>query len=192
MSQGLTGSTVYGLLSDADRKQVRATLGTEHAHFYHATVKRHLDSIRQHGLDPRFEGEDSSYGHRQHEPYKALHYATKPFLELAFSAASTRARVWNEALGIDVSNDGEVVIVRMPADSILTRSFGLDHSFGNMRLAAEVMLASKEQLSAEEFVSLVRQFGAISCYDPIPPEELEICTDSVCSFDGSFAPLLVA
>lgn len=103
MSQeGLDGSTVYSLLSETDRDQVRATLGVENAHFYHATLKCHLDSIRQYGLHPRFEGEDSGYGRRRHEPDKALRYSTKDFPELALSAARTRVQVWNEALGIHV------------------------------------------------------------------------------------------
>lgn len=192
MSDGLTGIMVYSLLSETDREQVCAALGAEHAHFYHATLKCHLNSIRQYGLHPRFEGEDSSYGHRQHEPDKALRYSSKAFPELALSAARTRAEVWNEALGIHVPNDGEVVVLRVAAASILRRSFGLDHSFGNVRIAAETALASKEHLTAADFIDIVRRFGAISCYDRVPPEEISLCTDEAPSFEGVFAPLLRA
>jgi hypothetical protein len=50
------------------------TLGSRHQHFYHGTLKLHLDSIKQHGLHPCFESEESSYEYRHREPGKAMSF----------------------------------------------------------------------------------------------------------------------
>jgi hypothetical protein len=72
---------------------------------------------------------------------------------------------------------------------LLSKSFGLDHSFDVVSMAVESILLSKDTVSAEEFVNLVAKYGSISCYEIIPPDELEICVDEKFSLDGAFVPL---
>jgi hypothetical protein len=69
------------------------------------------------------------------------------------------------------------------------KSFGLDHSFAALNAAAEAILNSQELLTPDEFIRLIDSFGSIACYETIPPEQLEVCTDASLSFNGQFVPL---
>jgi hypothetical protein len=122
----------YTLLSDEDRPKVKERLLAAHEHFYHGTPAANLDSIRQHGLHPRFESEQSAYANRDWEPNAAIRYCTKNHSELALSAAGTRSHEWDQSAESRVTVSSEIVILRVKTAALLNRSFGLDHSFGEM------------------------------------------------------------
>jgi hypothetical protein len=182
----------YSLFSGTHRTNAQEQLRHDHQHFYHFTLDCHISSIKQRGLDPYFESVDSKYGPRNREPSRAIRYCTRNFLEVGLGAAITRAQVWDETQGIHVPGAAQIVLLRTNA-SILSRSFGLDHSFGDITTAAEVMLQSKKYFTADEFISLIRKYGAISSYEMIPANELELCNDDVKGFckyaEGRFTRL---
>lgn len=185
----LNWDTAYRLLTDSDRATVSNVLARQQF-FYHGTPSKNLASIKEHGLHPGHESEESSYGGRNREPSKALRYCIKQHTGLAMSAAGTRAQEWNPRAEFwETPSDAEILLLRVRASALLARSFGLDHSFGDVRIAVEGLLASKETVSAEEFIDLIERFGSISCYELIPPEDIEICVDKTPSPDGAFAPL---
>ncbi len=181
--------TAYRLLTDADRSTVSNVLA-QHQFFYHGTPSKNLASIKENGLHPRHESEDSNYVGRNREPSKALRYCIKQHTGMAMSAAGTRAQEWNPRVEFwETPLEAGMLFLRVPASVLLARSFGLDHSFGDVRILVEGVLASKKTVSAEEFIDLIERFGSISCYDIIPPEHLEICLDNPPSADGEFISL---
>jgi hypothetical protein len=96
----------------------------------------------------------------------------KSVYELCFKAA--------ESAGVGPSSRdvgaqcSEACASRTPARSLLNRAFGLNNSFGEMRQDAKTLLKDKGHLTAQEFIMLVLDYGAISCYEAIPAGELEI------------------
>jgi hypothetical protein len=179
----------YTLLSDQDRSKVKERLLAAHEHLFHGTPAANLDSIRQHGLHPRFESVHSAYANRDREPCVAIRYCTKNHPELALSAAGNRSQEWDEAVERWVSVSPEIVILRVKAAALLNRPFGLDHSFGEVAGEVESVLKSRHRLTPADFVGLVEKYGSLSCYECIPPEELEICTDAPPSLSGKFSKL---
>lgn len=184
----------YILLPDTARTTVRERLAREHKYFYHFTLDQHASSIKQFGLDPRFEGDDSSYPNRDREPSKAIRYCTEQNLALGLSAASTRQTVWDPSAEMHVPGPARIILLRTPANCLLEKPFGLDHSFSDAARSAEQILQTRPSLSADEFHDIVTRFGAVSCYAVIPPTELEICIGDVAAFchahTGDFSPLL--
>ena len=188
----------YPLLSTEGATAVRKRLAAEHQHFYHFTLDRHLASIKKRGLDPHYESNDSSYPRGYREPGKAIRYSTKQSfgLKVGLSTAKIRAQVWNSATEMWDASGARVVLLRTKGTYMLDRSFGLDHSVGDIDAAVTVMLgeSKQRQLSADQFIQLVTQFNVISCYEIIRPDELEICTDDIAafceSFSGQFEPLV--
>lgn len=181
-------------LSEESRAIVRTRLELDHSYFYHFTLDKRLERITRLGIHPGFESEDSSHGDRSREPAKAMRYCIQSKLDLGLRTARTRALVWDESAGCLRPGDAQVVLLRTKQTSLLGRSFGLDHSFGNADADAERLLQSKAHLTPEEFIDLINYYGAISCYEPIPPAELELCVGSVDQFckslDNEFRPLL--
>lgn len=182
------------LLLASDIITVRKQLVRDHQHFYHFTLDCHLPSLKTHGIHPQFESDDSTYGLRDREPLKAMRYFTKSShgLSVGLTAASTRASVWVRSDEMWVDN-AQVILLRAEVNSLLDRSFGPDLSFGDVACETELMLGSRQHLCADEFIQLITKFGVISCYDAIPPDELEICNDAA-SFSklltGQFVPLV--
>lgn len=160
----------YISISDSDLDKVRAALLRER-YFYHGTTDSVVDSIRISGLDPNRENERSDYGVRS-EP-KAMRFCTLQHAELARDTAYTRAVDWDDRLGTLVQTS-KPILLRTPATSLLSRSFGLDHSFSEMLRAAAALVMEKSHLSAAEFDGLISKYGAIACYQPIPANDLEL------------------
>jgi hypothetical protein len=192
-----TGSSVYPLLSTDGTAAVRQRLAAEHQHFYHFTLDCYrLASIKKRGLDPWYESDESGYARRNREPGKAIRYCTKQScgVKVGLSTANVRARDCRTDLRS--AANVQVVLLRTKATYLLDRSFGLDHSFGDIDVAVDVKLeeSKQPQLTADQFIQLVTQFGVISCYQIIRPDELEICMDDIATFckslNGQFAPLL--
>jgi hypothetical protein len=184
----------YLLLSEADASAVRGILEQTHEYFYHFTLDDHVESIKNTGLDPGFEGEDSRYGNRDREPTNAIRYCTRKVLSLGLSAAATRNQVWSPKHDTWIPLPPErIILLRTRAGGLLSRSFGLDHSHSEVSRAAEALLTtSKERFTAAEFVAIVVKYGDISCYEPIPAAELEICAnikDFYDGLEGEFSPL---
>jgi hypothetical protein len=184
----------YTLLSEADACTARGLLEHIHEHFYHFTLDDHIESIKNTGLDPGFEGEDSHYPNRDREPANAIRYCTSKVLTLGLSAAATRNRVWSPKHDIWCPRPPErIILLRTRASGLLSRSFGLDHSHSEVSRAAEALLTeTKERLTAAEFVAIVAEYGDISSYEPIPANELEICAnikDFCDGLPGEFSPL---
>jgi hypothetical protein len=65
---------------------------------------------------------------------------------------------------------------------LLNKSFGLDHSYAAVASEVDPLLQSSSYLTADQFVTLVCKHGVISCYETIPPEELEILKSDVADF----------
>jgi hypothetical protein len=181
--------TTYTPLSDEDRSKVKQRLLAVHEHLFHGTPAANLDSIRQHGLHPRFESVHSAYANRDREPGAAIRYCIKNHPELALSAAGNRSQEWDEAAEGWVPVSPEIAILRVKAAALLNRPFGLDHSFGEVAGEVEAVLKSRHRLTPDDFVGLVEKYGSISCYACIPPGELEICTDAPPSLAGKFSKL---
>jgi hypothetical protein len=171
----------YDLLLAEDIKKVRAELSREQ-YFYHCTLDNLLDSIRSCGLDPEFEQGRSSYGERR-EPSKAMRFCTrKSVYELCFKTAETRAEVWCPRAETWVPSGAKLALLRTPATSLLNWAFGLDLSFGPVADGVATLLKAKGHLTAQEFITLVSDYGSISCYEAIPAGELEILSGEVRSF----------
>jgi hypothetical protein len=172
------------ILSEEAKKDLRKQLQGEY--FYHFTLDTHFESIRERGLDPEFESEDS---HTSAEP-RAMRFCTQACLSTGLSAAERRATTWN---GYQLLKTGEVALLRAKANSVLTRHFGPDRSHGEMRDDAQSMLRCNGSLSANDFIELMREHGVISVYEIIPASELEFCTSDIrrfCKdFVGEFTPL---
>jgi hypothetical protein len=168
--------------------EVRRALA-QHEHFYHFTTEDKLDSIRELGLDPAFEDIRSSYGNRSLEPKKALRYFTldPEGVLVGRSGAAARAQVWDEEMGMNVPGP-RAVLLRVRANSLLNRRFGLDRSHGEIRDAP-----ADEDLSLTEYLDYVQRYGIISSYAVIPPDEVELCNSGVEDFlvdrTGEFGPL---
>lgn len=150
---------------------VRLALAAQHEHFYHFTTDDALPSIQEHGVDPGYEQDRSSYGQRLHEPAKAMRFFTfdEPGISAGLSAADARTRdddePWRRKL--------KPVLLRAKSDCLLSRQFGLDYSYGPVR---EWRRCLTTRPSAAELLSCIREFGVISAYDVIPPYQLELCT----------------
>jgi hypothetical protein len=183
----------YPLLSTADADAVRKQLSAGHQYFYHFTLDANLQSIAAEGLHPRFVSEASQYATCR-EPARAMRFCIRSSLALGLSAASTRNQYWDEHAFLWLPKSSKVVLIRTPADSLLSRSFGLDHSFGDAdREVTRLLGDSRQQLTPDEFMRVVVKFGAISSYEPIPPGELEVCFNPhefCASLAGTFLPLL--
>jgi hypothetical protein len=165
-------------------------------YFYHGTSRVHLNSIRRSGVDPSFESEESSYPNRDREPGKAMRYCTDRHLDLARLAAQNKSSHRDEVLGIDRDHPEDWLILRTKATSLLKRDFGLDFSYEDAGRAAGRILQSNPYLTPDEFIDNITYYGSISCYEPIPPDELEMCNGAIRSaaeIPGcQFSPLLPA
>ena len=166
----------YTILSDPDKSDVRNRLPVDHEYFFHATPVKNLDSIRENGLDPRFESSDSAYACRHREPGKAIRYCTKTRLQLALSAAETKSQQWDGEKDRYVSGPPPLLL-RIKATVLLGRSFGLDHSFADVEAKVDSILKSSERLTPDEFIEIIDTFGSMSCYECVPPGEIEVCTE---------------
>lgn len=171
--------TRYSLLIETDVPVVRAQLEKNHQHFYHFTLSSRIDSIKNLGLDPGYESTDSLYGGRDREPPKAMRFCTKSNLNLGFSVANQRNQIFNQNTSVwHPSQSVQVVLLRTKATSLLSRSFGLDHSYDiESRSAEELLCENKRTLLPNEFVEIINRHGSISCYETIPPGDLEICRE---------------
>jgi hypothetical protein len=172
-------------------------LAAEHQHFYHFTLDCYrLASIKKRGLDPRYESDESGYARRCREPGKAIRYCTKQSFGLKVGLNTANVRAGGCRTDLRSAGNIRVVLLRTKALYLLDRSFGLDHSFGDIDAEVDVTLeeSKQTQLTADQFIQLVTQFGVISCYEIIRPDELDICIDDITSFceslNGHFAPLL--
>lgn len=181
------------ILSEADKVAVRLRLGRPDQYFYHGTSRVRLDSIRQYGVDPRFESDESDYPHRDREPGKAMRYCTDSHLDLALLAAQNKSSRPDEVVSC---HPEDRLILRTKAASLLKRDFGLDFSHEVARRAAERILQSNQYLTPDEFIQIITYYGAISCYEAIPSDELEMCNGAIRSaaeVSGcQFSPLLPA
>jgi hypothetical protein len=194
MASSMTDETdKYPLLSSADADVVRKRLGADQEHFYHFTLDTNLQSIAAEGLHPRFVSPASQYAACR-EPAHAMRFCLRSSLPLGLSAANTRNQYWDDRAFLWLPKSSKVVLIRTPAASLLNRSFGLDHSFGDADHEVTRLLGdSRQQLTPDEFTGVVVTFGAISSYEPIPPSELEVCLNprEFCSsLAGIFLPLL--
>ena len=84
-------------------------------------------------------------------------------------------------------------MLRTPAQVLLSKSFGLDHSHGGvLQDLTSLGITLETRLTAEQFLYLVDRHGCLSCYEAIPASKLEIC-QSAGSFlapeTGRFLPL---
>lgn len=177
---------IYRWLSNEAKIEVRKELQNEY--FYHFTLDKHLKNIRNRGIDPEFESEES---HTTVEP-RAMRFCTQAYLITGLSAAETRAKIWDPDR-YEWVKTAEIALLRAKANSLFTRQFGLDHSHGEMRDEEQSILTCSGSLTAEDFVALVRKYGVISAYEVIPSAELERCITDVrrfCTdFIGEFLPL---
>jgi hypothetical protein len=167
----------YPLLKDATKASLRETLQREHDFFYHFTLDSRLESIRNSGIDPNYEGIDSAYPQRRLEPAKAMRFCTKEELLLGYRTALTRNSVFDDPQGIWTQGSETVVLLRVKSKILLSREFGLDHSFVTEdelepHLSDGVLIESA-------FAEMVRKKGAISCYEPLPAHQTFICTTDV-------------
>ena len=168
--------------------QVRQSLSQRYDHFYHFTTDERLPSIQQRGLDPAFEDPRRYYAERANEPKKAMRFFTLDPQGIAVGLSAAVARTQEFIDGIWQQGSLKPALLRVKSESLLNRSFGLDHSFGQIREAMQ----SCSALPPREF-NYIREFGIISAYDVIPPAELELCTTGGVQFlsdrRGQFAPL---
>jgi hypothetical protein len=165
-------------LTSQDIRTVQAELERREKYFYHGTLDSKLDSIRKSGIHPKYEHERSSYFDRRGEP-KAMRYCIKRKLCLALSAAETQAPAFDSDRGIPVPSSGGRALLRTPAEALLSRNFGLDYSHGPMAEKAKSILNAGRQLTADDFIDLVSEYGSISCYEVIPASKLEILQGDV-------------
>ena len=135
----------YFLLSEANAFAARVLLERTHNHFYHFTVDDHLESIKNKGLNPCFEGKDSHYADRKREPANAIRYCTIRYLALGLSAATTRNQVWNSQQYMLLPREPErIILLRTKARALLSRAFGLDYSHSEISYAAEALLTATQ------------------------------------------------
>jgi hypothetical protein len=86
----------YPLLKDATKASLRETLQREHKFFYHFTLNSYLESIRNNGIDPNYEGIDSAYSERRLEPARAMRFCTKEELSLGYRTGMSLAAIRRE------------------------------------------------------------------------------------------------
>lgn len=168
---------VYPLLEDDTKASLRERLQREHEFFYHFTPDSNLESIRNSGIDPNYEGIDSAYSQRRYEPAKAMRFCTKDGLSVGYGSALTRNSVFDDSQGIWTQGNATVVLLRIKSSILLSREFGLDHSF-----VTESQLAphlSDGYLTESDFAKMVRTSGAISCHESLPAHQTFICTTDV-------------
>jgi hypothetical protein len=116
-----------------------------------------------------------------------------PGINVGLSAAEQRAPTLVYIDGDYRPGTLKAVLLRVKPECLLSRRFGLDYSWGEVRKWRENLAAT---LSVAEFLSCIRDFGVISVYDVIPPYQLELCTTdgkhflSERSSTHRFAPLL--
>jgi hypothetical protein len=177
------------LLSSDEKAKVRKQLTAQHCFFYHGTPTMNLESIAAHGLDPDFESEDSRYPDRKYEPHRAMRFATLQGIQAAISAANARSAFQSIQGSSGGTSFGGIVLLRVQADTLLDRSFGLDHSHAVVAdIVAEHLSAAKTQLSALDFLQIIDSVGVISCYERIAPDLIEVSEDF--TGVGAFATLI--
>lgn len=178
----------FSLLTEFDKFTIRETHVDKY--FYHGTGRQRFDSIKKRGLDLAFrEGRSIPAGGEQDPLSNKL--CTNRRRGIAINAGERDLPpLWERGPG------DKIIVLRTKATLLLNKRFGLrDRSFPDLWLAVERTLqkTSKQHLTADEFLSLLDEFGVICCYDSIPPQELEISED-INSFlstgGGAFAPLL--
>jgi len=171
----------YPFLAVDDVPKVREVLLLKNQHFYHFTLDKDIDGIKQEGIHPKFEKKRSApLGERVEPP--AMRYCTKQGWEVGFATVKVRAEEWNEEHPGDPAN---IVLLRVAATTFLDRPFGLDHSHGFVVSRFENIRESSEYVSVDDFLKITDDYGAISSYAVILPEELEKCDDAI-----RFCPLL--
>jgi hypothetical protein len=145
----------------------------QHEHFYHVTTNDLLPSIQKLGIDPNFEHDRSRYGRRTHEPENAMRFFTldPPGIRAGLSAADQRTLEFIE--GIWRRGSLKPVLLRVKSGCLLSRRFGLDYSYGQV---GEWRRGLARKPSAEDFLWCIREYGVISTYDVISPDQLELCT----------------
>jgi hypothetical protein len=166
----------YKLLSDDSKAAVRAQLKSAHAYFYHGTTKTRLAGIIAGGLDPEQEHHESEYFWERLEPDKALRYCTQSALITAHETAEERAR-WRDSADPTKLDPADIILLRVKAEALLNRSFGLDHAYLD-DMTVKLEMGADGLLSAEKFLGLFNDGGMISCYEVIPREELQIYSGS--------------
>jgi hypothetical protein len=167
----------YPLLQDATKASLRETLQREHEFFYHFTLESYLESIHDNGIDPNYEGIDSAYSQRRLEPARAMRFCTKEELSLGYRTALTRNSVFDDSQGIWTQGNETVVLLRVKSRILLSREFGLDHSFVTENELEPHL--SGGFLTESAFAEMVRKTGAISCYESLPAHQTFICTTDV-------------
>jgi hypothetical protein len=105
----------------------RVTLQREHEFFYHFTLDSYLESIRNNGIEPNYEGIDSAYSQRRLEPARAMRFCTKEELSLGYRTALTRNSVFDDSQGIWTQGNETVVLLRVKSRTLLSREFRLDY-----------------------------------------------------------------
>jgi hypothetical protein len=168
---------IYPLLKDATKLSLRERLQKEHEFFYHFTMDSNLESIRNSGIDPKYEGADSAYSQRRLEPPSAMRFCTKDELSLGYRTALTRNFVFDDSLGMIVPGDAAVVLLRIKSSTLLSREFGLDHSYVTESEIAPLL--SDGFLTENDFAKFAKKTGAISCYEALPAHQMYICTTDV-------------
>jgi hypothetical protein len=176
-------TTTYTLLSDPTKADIRAQIKSAHAYFYHGTTKARLAGITQTGLDPEHEHHESEYFWERLEPEKALRYCTSATINVAHETAEERAR-WRDSADPTKLDPADIILLRVKAEALLDKSFGLDHAFLD-DMIIKLAVGADGLLSADKFLELFNESGMISCYEAIPREELQI-------YSGSFFDDLAA
>lgn len=168
-------SCEYKLLAATDILAAKCHLIHAEKYVFHFTLKQRIGSIKTKGLDPSYESEDSRYAIRNCEPGDAMRYCFKLGLPVGYSTAISRSQRDGEY----VTRQEDVVLLRAPANALLSRSFGLDHSNADVTTKTpDQVTALIRPFSLAEFIDIVQKTGVISCYEIIPPSELEICIQS--------------
>jgi hypothetical protein len=162
----------FSLLQEFDKDTIRKY----HARkcFYHGLGAFRLESVKKGGLDPAHSEERSTLAGRKPE-LGSNKFCTMDHRSIAIVAGDRDLPpVWGRG------PTDKIMVLRTKARSVLNRRFGvLDSSFYELWSAVQkkLQMTSKQHLTAVEFLSLLNTFGVICCYDPIPPRELEVCTD---------------
>jgi hypothetical protein len=175
----------YRHLVDQDRAEVARTLRKKHKYFYHGTSSESAKSIKQSGVDPACEGEDSRYFGRE-EP-AAMRFSTAKAIALSVSAAQSRCQQWSAKVGARVMADVPVLL-RVPSAIVLDGLFDLDHSYSPMQDEFLCLRhANRVPLTASDFLELIAQHGSLGCYHTISPTHIDYSSEL--SVEGKFRPL---
>jgi hypothetical protein len=155
-------------------QEVAAELRRE-LHFYHITPQSCLASIKATGLDIS----KSHHDFRDYGEPKVMRYCLKSFV------GDFRSIVQNQYASI-TGEPAPVSVLRVPSSVLLARRFGLDWSFGNAKDSAMASWskATVSALNSQETLDLIYRYGVISCFETIPPSDIESSIDGV-----AFLPL---